>query len=400
MADDPRELRRYVHKTVPFRYSGAELRINLSHGAFSSHDVDEGSKLLLKTVARNVELNGARRVLDVGCGVGVLGLAVAKRHPAVELTSVDRSVFAVALTELNTRRNGVGCAATPGLGLGTVEPGFDLILSNFPAKAGPPVIGDFLRRVGGYLEPDGCAAVVFVAPLAEVVNSELKENGIEVIYREATKNHFVVHLRGRTDEVSDPFDAYVRTSGTASFAGFRYDVDTVYGLPEFDTLSFRSELLLDALQNLRTRGSILFVNPGQGHIASAFARNVGSQPVFVASDDLLQLEITRRNLGANGVDDVRTQEVAHLGELSRPTGVSTAILSYDPIPSSEWMPHAVDAIQRLVAGGRSGGGPTVVFGSSSTTCARLEKALSGAGIRLVSSKKFRGQRVLVLQSRR
>lgn len=395
MADDAREVFRYIHKTVPFRYSGTELRIHLSHGVFSSHDVDEGSRLLLKTIAQNVDVEQARRVLDVGCGAGVLGLAVAKRHPGLELTAIDRNVFAVAITELNARENDVRCTAMPELGLRAVTPDYDLIISNFPAKAGPPVIQDFLRRVGGYLRPTGRACIVFVTPLADLVDHVLQEDHIEVIYREATKNHFVVHLRGAASELRDPWEAYVRTSGTASYAGFQYEVATVYGLPEFDTLSFRSELLLDALRDAPTRGSLLFANPGQGHVACAVSRSAASPAVFIASDDVLQLAIADRNLAANGVTDVRVETFAHLGELSAHPGVSTAVLSYDPIASADWMAHAAPAIRRIAKSSRE-----VIFGSTSTTCARLEKALRGEEIRVVSSKKYRGQRVLVLRSRR
>lgn len=47
------------------------------------------------------------RVLDLGCGSGALGLAVANEVPGVELTSVDVNAKAVALTRENAKRCGI-----------------------------------------------------------------------------------------------------------------------------------------------------------------------------------------------------------------------------------------------------------------------------------------------------
>ncbi|MEN6477502.1 MAG: methyltransferase, partial [Rectinema sp.] len=89
------ELSPYVNKTVEFAFMGARLRLELSHALFSSFDVDSGTRLLLKAVARDPVLAGARRVLDAGCGTGVIGLAVAKAFPDTEVTLRDRDMLAV-----------------------------------------------------------------------------------------------------------------------------------------------------------------------------------------------------------------------------------------------------------------------------------------------------------------
>ena len=73
-----------VNKIVPFRFMGEDLRLALSHALFSSFDVDAGSKLLLKTLAQRVDLGTVGSVLDVGCGVGVLGLSLKKKKPDID----------------------------------------------------------------------------------------------------------------------------------------------------------------------------------------------------------------------------------------------------------------------------------------------------------------------------
>jgi ornithine cyclodeaminase/alanine dehydrogenase-like protein (mu-crystallin family) len=93
----------YVNKSVPFKFNGAELKLDLSHALFSSFDVDRGTKLLLKAAARDPVLARARRVLDEGCGVGVIGLG----HNGLEHIRAHRALGKseiVALCDRNPAR--------------------------------------------------------------------------------------------------------------------------------------------------------------------------------------------------------------------------------------------------------------------------------------------------------
>ena len=63
----------FVNKQVTFRYMRQELRFNLSQSLFSSADVDIGSRFLLRTIARNMEMASVSSMLDIGYDVGVLG---------------------------------------------------------------------------------------------------------------------------------------------------------------------------------------------------------------------------------------------------------------------------------------------------------------------------------------
>jgi hypothetical protein len=319
---------------------------------------------------------------------------------------VDRSVPAVGLSQRNAELNrATGCHVFPGLGFSGLTGRYDLIVSNFPAKAGQPVIDDFLARAGDRLRSGGLVAVVFVAPLAEQVESTLKELDARILYKEATKSHVVIHYRGGTGAEGDEFEAYIRNSGSASFAGYEYAADTVYGLPEFDTLSFRSELLLDAVQGQTGGGNALFYNPGQGHLPCALAAERGYESCVLLSEDVLQLRATERNLANNGLERVTSIAVPHLGAPA--TGAADArgyagphrlaLVSYDPIQASNWIDDAIRGLSRLAADSRN-----VVFASSSTVCHRLERALAknAPSIKVTSGKKYHGQRVLRLRASR
>ena len=57
---------------------GERLFFDLSHALFSSFKIDDGSRLLMKTLAKQVNLAEVNSLIDVGCGVGTLGLALKK----------------------------------------------------------------------------------------------------------------------------------------------------------------------------------------------------------------------------------------------------------------------------------------------------------------------------------
>lgn len=67
-------------------------------GVFSAQHLDIGARLLLETAVPRIERRAGRaeRVLDLGCGNGVLGVAAALANPAAQVTFVDESHLAVA----------------------------------------------------------------------------------------------------------------------------------------------------------------------------------------------------------------------------------------------------------------------------------------------------------------
>ena len=91
------------------------------------------------------------RVLDVGCGSGVLSI-IAARRGAVEIVAIDIAEAARQATDENAVRNGVGdrivASTTP---VGGIDGTFDLVLANILAPA-LLAMSDDLRRL---TSPDG-----------------------------------------------------------------------------------------------------------------------------------------------------------------------------------------------------------------------------------------------------
>ena len=104
-------------------------------GIFCAERLDIGTRFLLRHLPRR---SGPERVVDLGCGNGVVGTAAALANPAADVLFVDESHQAVASAEATYRANtdpaGHGGAEfLVGDGLADVPPGsVDLVLNNPP----------------------------------------------------------------------------------------------------------------------------------------------------------------------------------------------------------------------------------------------------------------------------
>ncbi|MFD8303688.1 methyltransferase [Streptomyces sp. NPDC059690] len=100
-------------------------------GVFCADRLDIGTRFFL----RHLPAPGARRVVDLGCGNGVVGTAVAVADPDAEVLFVDESFQAVASAEATYRANGVPGHAEFRVGdglTGVPDGSVDLVLNNPP----------------------------------------------------------------------------------------------------------------------------------------------------------------------------------------------------------------------------------------------------------------------------
>ena len=137
-------------------YSVGELTVRALPGVFSAAGIDRASALLLQNLG---DMTG-KRVLDLGCGAGILG-AAALAWGARLAVLLDDDLAAVRSTEETLRASGLSGDARHsdvGSALRAGET-FDLIVSNPPFHVGRRVVLDvaeeFIRVGGERLVPGG-----------------------------------------------------------------------------------------------------------------------------------------------------------------------------------------------------------------------------------------------------
>lgn len=382
----------FVNRQVTFRYMRQELQFNLSQSLFSSADVDIGSRFLLRTIAKNIEITEISSMLDIGCGVGVLGLSLKRINPAMQLISQDRDALAVTFTKQNAALNDMeGVVAQGGLAFDAIgEQKFDLIVSNLPGKAGHAVLQDMLRRMPAYLSDLGVAAVVIVKPLAELVAETLAEMEAEVLLREAASGYEVFHFRGgdltrRRGDAEENLKPYIRNTQQFKMGGQKVEMQTAWNLPEFDSLAHDTALAVNALKKKPVTGRILFWNPRQGHLPVYLHEQVDE--IVLAGRDGLSLQMAEMNLERVGEGKITQQHVAHFLEVSGQ--YDWIIIFPDNDPGVAWenylLPHCRDL---LAPGGR-----LLLVAKSAYTHRLLQKK---RGLHSKFDRKRNGYRAVIL----
>jgi 16S rRNA (guanine1207-N2)-methyltransferase len=110
-----------------------------------------------------MDVADATRILDLGCGVGVLGIVAALRRPEARVTLVDSYARAAQCAQRNLAAHGLAercevlLTADP---LASLSPGYDLVLTNPPYYGHYRISEAFLDTAAKVLVPGGRIVVV------------------------------------------------------------------------------------------------------------------------------------------------------------------------------------------------------------------------------------------------
>jgi 16S rRNA (guanine1207-N2)-methyltransferase len=394
----------YFHKVVEFRAWKQELLFRTSQSLFSSHDIDVGTRFLLRSI---VEAGYAppQKIMDLGCGYGPLGLTLKALHPQSAVSLTDRDALAVDYARQNAVLNNLSGVETYGsLGYDDVkENDFGLIVANIPGKAGEPVIAYLLKEAQYYLATGGITAIVVVTPLAEMAAKILAETpGAEIILKRDRPGHTVFHYRF-TGEPTPPKPAqsalersiYHRKDVTIKYGDLQYRMRTAYGLPEFDSLSYDTEIIFKALKGFKNKefSHVAVLNPGQGHVAAALWQYFHPPSVSLIDRDLLALRYSRFNLALNGCP-------AESIELFQKTGLDIENHDKFDLLAGVLPDENKEALQLTL--GRAAGvlvpGGMLLLSGSSTAVTRLVTYMEAKRILTIKSReRWRGYSVLALE---
>ena len=141
-----------------FKYS-AEFNnkkyvFNSVDNMFSKDGLDEGTRVLLNTVLKNYDLSGD--VLDLGCGIGSIGIILKSEYPNINCDMVDINKTALELSRKNCRENKIDDNTIFHSNLyGDIDKNYDYIVTNPPIKVGKEILFGVVTGAIDHLKPNG-----------------------------------------------------------------------------------------------------------------------------------------------------------------------------------------------------------------------------------------------------
>ena len=157
---------------------GRSFEFLTASSVFSKKQVDLGTRLLIEAAA----LPEAGAVLDVGCGYGAVGIAVAASNPRLRVVMTDVNARAVRLAKQNAQKNKVGNAEVRCGYL--YEPVKDLkfncVLSNPPVSAGMETVKAIIT--------DAPKVMAHEATFQMVIRSKIGAKTLPTVFKETFGN--------------------------------------------------------------------------------------------------------------------------------------------------------------------------------------------------------------------
>lgn len=156
------------------RLQGRSFTLNTTWGLFSPRAVDDGTSLLLDWLEIDIDTVA----LDLGCGYGPLGLAIASAAPQGQVHMVDRDFLAIDYSRLNARQNGIENAEiylSNGFSAVPEDLELDLVVSNLPAKVGNEMFRLMFHDAHLRMRPGARIVVVTINGLRDFVKRSFRE---------------------------------------------------------------------------------------------------------------------------------------------------------------------------------------------------------------------------------
>lgn len=155
---DPNHFHRY-----PVSTQGKTFEAFTRPGVFSWERLDTGTEALLDVL----EVEGRARILDLGCGAGVVGVAAALQAPQAQVTMLDVSAEAIRSSRRTVAESGLQdrCEVLASdVANGVSDRRFDLVVTNPPfhidRATDLDVPAQFIRDAARVLAPGGKFYVV------------------------------------------------------------------------------------------------------------------------------------------------------------------------------------------------------------------------------------------------
>jgi len=144
-------------KKINIKLKKIQFELYSGSGVFSKDRLDKGSKLLIE----NALIEPKDYVLDLGCGIGVIGISLKLLYPNIKVKMLDINNRAIKLCRKNIKLHHLDDIAVVNSNLyEKVDEKFDTILVNPPQTAGRQVCFNIIVQAPKYLKKKGILQLV------------------------------------------------------------------------------------------------------------------------------------------------------------------------------------------------------------------------------------------------
>jgi len=176
-----------VHK-IKVNINGKDYEFFTASGLFSLKKLDKASRLLINKSI----INDKWKVLDLGCGYGIIGICLKILYPNIDLTMSDINKRAIMISKKNINKHNIKAKILQSAGFENINNKFDTILLNPPQAAGKSVCFSLIKNSKEHLTKDGILQVVgrhnkggktlsdYMKEIFGNVDDSVKKSGIRV----------------------------------------------------------------------------------------------------------------------------------------------------------------------------------------------------------------------------
>ena len=144
-------------KIINYEIKNENFEFLTDNGVFSKTKIDFGTDVMLQTFLNENKKLENIRILDIGCGYGVVSVVLKKFFEKTKILSTDVNERALELTKENIQKNNRtdDFEVRKSFVFDNISESFDVILSNPPIRAGKQVIFEIYEKSFFHLNKNG-----------------------------------------------------------------------------------------------------------------------------------------------------------------------------------------------------------------------------------------------------
>ena len=141
----------FTYNTI---FNNKSYIFNSVDNMFSKDGLDEGTAVLLNTIIKQVDLEGD--VLDLGCGIGSIGIILKNEFPNINVDMVDINNTAIELAKKNCKINNASKNNVFYSNLyENIDKKYNFIVTNPPIKVGKEILFGVVSGAIEHLSDNG-----------------------------------------------------------------------------------------------------------------------------------------------------------------------------------------------------------------------------------------------------